>query len=228
VLKEEVGVRQVFVEDDSIFGHKRRAIRLLRKIKGIGLDILDVNGVNIIHLLKKGQPDIELIELLAEVGFIDIVLPFESAHQRIITRWCSNKWQVNNIDVEGLVKVIKATGMRVAANYMIGFPDESREEINTTIEFAQRNMDYGLDATNFFLCMPLPGTPMFEHCIANGQLPRDFNIDKMQWTRANMVNTPVPPEELEEIRQHAWELANRPEHKANRRKMAVSGVADEE
>ena len=83
-LRDEIGVKQVFVEDDSIFGMKRRAIKMLKKIIGIGLEILDVNGVNVIHLTKKGKPDVEVIELLASAGFRDIVLPFESANHRII------------------------------------------------------------------------------------------------------------------------------------------------
>ena len=181
---------------------------MLRKIKGSGLDILDVNGVNVIHLLKKGKPDFEVIELLAEVGFIDIVLPFESAHQRIINKWCSNKWVVDNIDVEGLVKAIKKTGMRASANYMIGFPDETREEVTATVDFARKNMEYGLDASNFFIVMPLPGSPMFDEATRNNNLPQDFNPDRMHWQKANMINTIIPPEELEEIQDSAWREIN--------------------
>ena len=111
--------------------------------------------------------------------------------------------------------------MRVAANYMIGFPDETEEEINQTIEFAKNNMTYGLDASNFFLVMPLPGTPMFDEVIANGQLPKNYNIDKMQWTRANMINTSVAPKKLEEIRQKAWEDCNLSDFKNNRKTWVV-------
>tara|TARA_R110000851_G_scaffold236991_5_gene389744 strand:- start:14689 stop:16218 length:1530 start_codon:yes stop_codon:yes gene_type:complete len=221
ILKNKIGVKQVFIEDDSIFGHKKRAIGMLKKISGFGLDILDVNGVNIIHLLKRGKPDYEVIELLAEVGFTDIVLPFESAHQRIIRKWCSNKWKVDNIDVEGLVRAIKDSGMRVAANYMIGFPDETREEVMSTIDFARENMKYGLDASNFFLVMPLPGTPMFDYAIRNNNLPRDFNPDKMHWQKANMKNTIIPPEELEEIRNEAWQSINRGNYVNYKKDMVV-------
>ena len=201
---------------------------MLKKIIGLGMDILDVNGVNVIHLTKKTPaskmwlPDVEVIELLAEAGFRDIVLPFESANPRIIQKWCSNKWRVDNFDVEALVKEIKRVGMRAAANYMIGFPDETEEEIEETIKFAKKNMTYGLDASNFFLVMPLPGTPMFDEVIANGQLPKDYNIDKMQWTRANMINTSVPPERLEEIRQKAWEDCNLADFKKNRKGWVVA------
>mgnify|MGYP003116541824 FL=1 len=223
-LRDVIGAKQVFVEDDSIFGMKKRAIRMLKKIIGIGLEILDVNGVNVIHLTKKGKPDIEVIELLAEAGFRDIVLPFESANPRIIKKWCSNKWRVEDFDVEALVKEIKRVGMRVAANYMVGFPDETEKEIYQTIEFAKKNMTYGLDASNFFLVMPLPGTPMFDEVTRNGQLPKEFNIDKMQWTKANMINTSIQPQRLEEIRQKAWEDCNLSDHIKNRQSWQVQDV----
>ena len=223
-LRDELGAKQVFVEDDSIFGMKKRAIKMLNKIIGIGLEILDVNGVNVIHLTKKRKPDIEVIELLAAAGFRDIVLPFESANHRIIKKWCSNKWRVEDFDVKALVNEIKRVGMRAAANYMIGFPDETAEEIEETIEFAKKNMSYGLDASNFFLVMPLPGTPMFDEVTLNGQLPKDYNIDRMQWTKANMVNTSISPKKLEEIRQRAWEDCNLAEHIKNRQEWQIDDI----
>ena len=113
ILKDEIGVKQVFVEDDSIFGKKRRAIRLLNKVMDMDLEILDVNGVNVVHLLKKGEPDEEVIELLKETGFTDIVLAFESANDRIIRKWASNKWDVNNSNVRGLIESCKSTDLEL-------------------------------------------------------------------------------------------------------------------
>ena len=105
---------------------------------------------------------------------------------------------------------------------MVGFPDETEDEIKQTIDFAKQNMNYGLDASNFFLVMPLPGTPMFDETTRNGQLPKDYNIDRMQWTKANMINTSIPPHRLEEIRQQAWEDCNLKEHTLDRKKWMVS------
>ena len=90
-ILKDLGVKQVFIEDDSIFGKKKRAIKMLREIQGNGLQILDVNGVNIIHLLKKGEPDIEVLDVLKDAGFTEIVLPFESSSPRIIKKYASNK-----------------------------------------------------------------------------------------------------------------------------------------
>ncbi|WP_413678364.1 B12-binding domain-containing radical SAM protein [Prochlorococcus sp. MIT 0916] len=220
VLKD-MGVLQVFIEDDSIFGMKKRAINLLKKVKDVGLEILDVNGINIIHLLKKGKPDLEVLDVLVDAGFRDIVLPFESAHPRIIKQWASNKWDINNSDIKSLIKACKDRGLRIAGNFMLGYPDESRNEIIHSINYAKRCMEYGLDACNFFLVIPLPGTTMFDFCIENKMLPKNFNPDKMHWQKANMINTLVSPKELEELRDKAWQETNDIEFTSYKKNMSV-------
>jgi anaerobic magnesium-protoporphyrin IX monomethyl ester cyclase len=220
VLKS-LGVKQIFIEDDSIFGKKKRAIRLLNKIDSFGFDILDVNGVNIVHLLKNGEPDPEVIDALVSAGFRDIVLPFESSSPRIIKKYASNKWNIQRSNVSDLIKECKKAGLRVAGNFMIGYPDESREEIMSTIAYAKDRMSDGLDASNFFLVMPLPGTPLFDHAVKNGHLPKKYNPDRMHWQKANMKNTKVPPEELEAIRDSAWEDINRPDFRNYKKTMIV-------
>ena len=230
ILKNEIGARQIFIEDDSIFGMKKRAIRLLKKIVGYGLDLMDVNGINMIHLVKKSNkpgwmiPDEEVIELLAAVGFKEIVLPFESANPRIIKKWCSNKLALDRFDPGELIKTIKKYNLYVGTNYMLGFPDETRKEIENTVNFAKKMKDYGLDHSNFYLVMPVPGTPIFNYCTENGQLPLDYSPDTFQWTKANLKGTAVPPLELEKIRDDAWNACNSEEFKKIRKSWAVNDI----
>ena len=54
-----------------------------------------------------------------------------------------------------------------------------------------------------------------------GQLPADYNPDKFQWTKANLKNLVVPPEELEAIRKKAWNDCNSEAHKKSRLKWSV-------
>lgn len=228
ILRDEIGAKQIFIEDDSIFGMKRRAIRLLKSIVGFGLDLMDVNGINMIHLVKKSDkkkgwmvPDEEVISLLSEVGFKSITLPFESGNLRIIKKWCSNKLALDRFDPVSLIKSLKKYNIHVATNYMLGFPDETREEIMNTINFAKEMYHHGLDASNFSLVMPVPGTPIFDYCIKSGQLPKDYNPDKFQWTKANLANLSVPADELETLRRGAWEACNTKEHRESRLKWSV-------
>jgi len=231
ILKNKIGAKQVFIEDDSIFGMKRRAIRLLKRIVGFGLDLMDVNGINMIHLVKKSNkpgwmvPDEEVIELLSAVGFKEIVLPFESGNPRIIKKWCSNKLALERFNPGDLIKTIKKHKMYVGTNYMIGFPDETRKEVETTINFAKKMQQYGLDHSNFYLVMPVPGTPIFDYCTKNKHLLLDYNPDKFQWTKANLINTPIPPLELEAIRDKAWNDCNNEKFKQMRKSWVAGSTS---
>jgi len=219
-----LGVKQLFIEDDSLLGNKKRSVRLLRNIRGAGLDILDVNGINVVHLLKRWQPDYEVLDALVEAGFTEIVLPFESGNLRILRKYASNKLNIEKSNIEALIKACKNYGLRIAGNYMLGYPDETLEEIETTIETARRHVGYGLDAANFFLVMPLPGTPLYDMACANGNISPDFNPDTMNWTRANMANTLVPAEKLEEIRDRAWETVNPESYRTYKKTMIVGAT----
>ena len=48
--------------------------------------------------------DEEFLELLYDAGFKKVTLPFESANQRIIDKWCSKKWNVKKCNTLDLVK----------------------------------------------------------------------------------------------------------------------------
>ncbi len=227
ILKNDIGVKQVYIEDDSIFGMKRRAIRLLKSIIGFGLELLDVNGINMVHLVKKSNkagwmvPDEEVIELLAEVGFTEITVPFESGSHRILKKWCSNKLPLDRFDPAKLIQTIKKYKINVASNYMIGFPDETRSEIESTVNLAKQMHQYGV-ASNFSLVQPVPGTPIFDYCMKNGQMAEDYDPDKFQWMKANLINTIVPPKELEKIRNQAWHDCNSDEFVKVRKSWAKS------
>ncbi|WP_254910160.1 B12-binding domain-containing radical SAM protein [Micromonospora sp. NBS 11-29] len=220
VLKS-LGVKQVFIEDDSLLADRKRSLRLLTKIQDAGLDILDVNGVNVVHLMKRWKPDHEVLQALVNAGFTELVLPFESGNPRILKKYASNKLNIVKNDIEALIGACKDYGLRVAGNYMLGYPDETLDEIQTTIDLARRHISYGLDAANFFLVMPLPGTPLYDMACRDGHLSGDFNPDTMNWTRANMKGTLVPAEQLEAMRDQAWDEMNSSEFKAYKKTMVA-------
>ena len=91
---------------------------------------------------------------------------------------------------------------------MLGYPDETLGEMEATIALARHHRSHGLDHANFFCVMPLPGTPIFDWALAEGKITPDFDPDMMNWTIANMRNTPVPAERVEELRARAWREVN--------------------
>jgi anaerobic magnesium-protoporphyrin IX monomethyl ester cyclase len=219
-----LGVTDVFIEDDSLLGNKRRGLRLLRKIQGAGVTIVDLNGINLIHLLKRWKPDHEVLEALAAAGFTQINMPFESGNQRILRKYASNKLDIEKADLPGLIIAMKEYGFRLYGNYMMGYPDESLEEIEATIQLAREHVSYGLDHAHFFIVVPLPGSPLYDMAIAGGHFSPDFNPDTMNIYKANMTGTLVPAEVLEETRNRAWDEVNSAMWKDSRKALASTAA----
>lgn len=222
---KRLGTEYVFVEDDSLLAKKQRIMDVFRAMRGMGLRFTDVNGVNLAHLFANAGgrlvPDRRLLETMVEVGFDTLTLPFESASQRIIDRYAARKWRTDRLDTLDLVRACRAVGLTTSGNFMIGYPDESREEIFATIDFAKRHVDAGLDVALFFCVIPYPGCTLFDEAIAGGQLDEDFDPDLMKWTNPVLRRTAVDPQELMEIRRQAWVSCNRPEYIAYKTGMNV-------
>jgi anaerobic magnesium-protoporphyrin IX monomethyl ester cyclase len=145
---------------------------------------------------------------MADAGLRFLSLPFESASQRILDRWASAKWQIAKTDVPALLRSLAQAGINASGNYMIGYPDETPDEMYKTIRMARLHVDAGLQYALFFTVVPFPGSALFETVISNGQLDRDFDTNRLRWTTSILRNTPVPSEALEYIRQVAWLTTN--------------------
>ncbi len=225
---KDLGVTNVFLEDDMLFGHKARALDLLRKIQNAGVAISDVNGLNVIHMFhrvghgRNYEPDEKIIEVLAEANFRDIVLAFESATPRLIRQYATNKWDPEHMDIPKLIRIAKRYNLKVGGNYMLGYPDETQSEIEATVELARQHRAAGIDWCNFYAVLPLPGTPLFDLALEKGWLPHDFDPDRMSWTRSSITNSVVSASKIEEIRQAAWLEINSPSFIDHRKSMVAA------
>ncbi len=212
---KSLGAEYIFFEDDSLFAKKKRAYTLFKMVRNLGLHLVDVNGVNICHLQKNYNGtlgvDTEFLEVLAEGGFSFVHLPFESANQRLLDRYSTGKWTIAKTDTRRLIEACNQVGIGTAGNYMIGYPDETRQEIFNTMLMAKRHVEQGLNHAALFAVVPFPGTLLFDTVIANGQLDQNFNTDQMKWTRSILKGLSIPADTLEEMRQLAWLTVNRSE-----------------
>lgn len=212
ILKDR-GVEYLFFEDDSLFAKKKRAYSLFSAAQEMGLKLADVNGINICHLLKndghKLVIDEEFLETLAAAGFEWLTLPFESGNERLLKKYSTQKWSLRKTDTEALIRACVDHGIRVVGNYMIGYPDETIDEIHSTIMMAKLHVEQGLNHALLFGVVPFPGSMLYDTVIANGQLDPDFDTDTMKWTKSILKNTTVPADTLEQMRQLAWMTVNR-------------------
>ena len=216
---QSLDVEHVFLEDDSLFAKKKRALRIIDAIADRGLKLSDTNGVNIVHLCRPEAgrlvADEHLFATLARAGFQELSLPFESGSQRIIDKYATGKIDLLKTDTVSLITAARKFGIVVGANYILGWPDETLDEIKKTVMLAKRHIDAGLYRANFMLAVPFPGTKLFDMAIAHGHLSPDFDPDQMIWLHPVMRNTRVPPDVLDFLNDVIWRLLNAPSRISN-------------
>ncbi len=142
---KRIGVDTIFINDDSFLAKKDRVFEILDRLRGDNFTLADVNGVNIAHLfIRHGSElvvDENLLVALYEAGFRRISIPFESGTQRIISKYSTGKWSLKNNDVLDLVRKMNRIGIVASGNFMIGYPDETTDELTNTFMLARRAMD---------------------------------------------------------------------------------------
>lgn len=216
-ILKNLGAEWLFFEDDSLLAIPNRAIEIFKKISDRGLHLADVNGVNLIHFYKKdsrGKMQIrqDLLEAMVEAGFKQLVLPFESGSKRIIDKYASSKWNPETFDVVKLVRAAYKLGLKIPGNFMIGFPDETREEMQKTIDLAKKLMGEGLTYASFFIVVPYPGSKLFTEALKNGYLDQDFDPDLFHWGNPVMKNIIISEKELVRLRKNLWKTLNDKEY----------------
>ncbi len=107
-------------------------------------------------------------ELMANAGFRFLLLGMESANRKTVEM--INKGQEQG-DTENLCKWASEFGLDPHLTIMCGFPWETKQDVEATIEKARdlfrRGWAKTLQAT---ICIPYPGTELFRQCKENGWL----------------------------------------------------------
>ncbi len=213
---KKLGVTKLFFEDDSLLANKARIVEIFTRMRAMGFTIGAINGVNLVHLQKREGNrlviDKDYLALLRDSGFDQIVFPVESANQRILNKYATGKLHHDRLDIFDLVKIAAELGIVSPINMMIGFPDETEDEIRNSIEMGKEIVEAGAPYCTFFIPIPFPGSKLFEYAIANGHLSRDFDSDLLNWKHAVMKNTAVAPEKIVELRDWGWGYANSKEY----------------
>lgn len=212
---KELGVEDIYIEDDSLLARKKRALDIFRMMIKFGFHLGDVNGINLSHLHKndgngKIVIDDEMLETMAEAGFVRLSFPVESGSQRIIDKWAAGKISHETYDIAALIKKASSLGITVSSCYLIGYPDETYEELLQTILVAKRHMDAGSEYVNFTIVTPFPGTALYDYVIQNDLLLPGIEIADLDWLWPS-IKTLMDPKYIEFVSRKAWEFLNKPE-----------------
>ena len=157
-------VRNIFFEDDNLTLDLKRFEAICdgiieRKIK-IGWET--PNGVRADCLT------LELLKKMKQAGANSIFVGVESGDQQILDSVICKSLDLNR--VVQFARDAKAIGLKTGAFYIIGFPGETKENMQRTVDFAlglKRDYDVGM---HLFMATPSYGTKLYEDCKAKGYI----------------------------------------------------------
>jgi len=125
-----------------------------------------------------------MINSLSAAGCKHIIYGVESGSRRI-RRDVLNR-HTGNHRFKNAFRWTKEAGILATANYMIGLPYETREDIEQTLA-----LDRELEPDDFgcFVFYPFPGTHLHHLCLQNGLLPENY-MDLKVSHRRSILNLP--------------------------------------
>ena len=111
----------------------------------------------------------KMLHMLAEAGCKQITYGVESGSERV--RREIMRRPVRNDRFRDVFRWTAEAGIMVTANFMLGLPGETREDLQQTVDLAEQLavLDFG-----YFVFYPYPGTQLFQECLQKGYLPANY------------------------------------------------------
>jgi radical SAM superfamily enzyme YgiQ (UPF0313 family) len=219
-LLARLGASMVFIADDNFGGGNRAYAReLLRAIgdlnRSLDLPILFMTQVDI--LVSK---DPELLELMADANFVDLMIGIESVNQDALRDM--NKVQNLRVDPVEAVRTIQSYGIAVLGHMIVGNDSDDTTAFAQTEQFVQ-------DANILHhFCHPLmapPGTRVWYQYAREGRLVKltDAMADRLDIV-PNIEPKRMTRAELLEGLADYWERVNQPAAYLKRALRFIKGV----
>jgi len=210
----KAGIREVIFLDDHFLGERQRAKEIMHGLieRKYNLTWKCVN-------LAISSLDKEILELMKQSGCYQMTLSIESGNQHVLNKII--KKPVRLTKVPEILEIARQLELETIANFVIGFPGETWEQIRETFRFAE---NLKVDLVNFHIATPLPNTELMEICLDGGYLPKDFDYEKQAAAgySKGLISTPeFSPFELEILRAFEWDRINFSDPK---RKKAIARI----
>lgn len=152
-----LGVETIRISDEMFFLDKRHFEPLLNLI---------VNRDYKIRTWSYARVDTvrpQYLDLFKRAGVNWLGLGVEAARQSI--RREVSKGSFEEVNIRNIVQTIHDHGINVGANYIFGFPDDTYETMQQTLDLA---LELCTEFANFYPCQALPGSPLYYTAKANG------------------------------------------------------------
>jgi radical SAM superfamily enzyme YgiQ (UPF0313 family) len=156
-------VKEIFDDAGTMFAGKRLR-RFCELMIESGYNKKVVLGCN----MRFDGANAELYQLMRKANFRFILYGLESANQVTLDRIDKG---LTPETIEAGARLCKQAGLEPHVTVMLGYPWESVDDAQHTIDFARALFKKGyIDTLQATICIPYPGTPLYRECRENGWL----------------------------------------------------------
>jgi len=195
LLYLKYGIREIHIEDDNFTFNHDFVKEFCRELKRNNLDISWTcpNGVRLDTLTE------DLLLTMKNAGLYSISVGVESGSEKILK---DMKKSLAKETIREKIELIRKCDLEISGFFIIGYPTETREDIEETINFA-KTLD--LKRAGFSLFKPFPGTEITENLIKSGEIKKMSAEDWERLVLADAVYAPpgLTRDEMKKFRRKA-------------------------
>jgi len=160
MLYKDYGIREFHFEDDTFTSKKDYVIKICEGIISRGMKIFwsCPNGVRIDSL------DDELLAIMKKSGCYAFSVGIESGSEKIRKHM---RKKLDTDTIKDKIKLIRKHGISVHGFFILGYPEETREDMEMSFELS-RKLPFNTVYFNIF--NPNPGSEIYENLKAEGKL----------------------------------------------------------
>jgi anaerobic magnesium-protoporphyrin IX monomethyl ester cyclase len=160
----QMGCQTVRISDEMFFLNKRYYEPLLQQLveRDLGLRMWAYSRVDTV------RPS--ALELFRSAGIGWLALGIEAGSQ--LVRKEVSKGSFQEVNIREVCRTVREAGINVISNYIFGFPDDTHETMQQTLDLA---LELNTEMANMYPCQALPGSPMYRQAVRNGwKLPESY------------------------------------------------------
>jgi len=172
--KRKYDIQEIYFEDDNLTVNHHWAKSLFQAIadRKLGIRLHVRNGVRADSLNE------EILKLMKAADFQDISISPESGSQNTLTNIIHKKQNIE--DSLRALKLARKLNLGVNSFFVMGFPEETWDDLEQTVQFARYLRELGGSGFWISLVTPFPGTELFDSYRRSGHLPDSFDFRKLR------------------------------------------------
>jgi radical SAM superfamily enzyme YgiQ (UPF0313 family) len=190
-----LGVEHIRISDEMFFLNQRYFEPLLEGLVDRGMNLKMWSYTRIDTVREK------YLELFKNAGINWLAVGIEAGNREVRREVSKGTFQLD--DISSVVHMIQEHGIGVASNYIFGFPDDTFDTMQQTLDLA---LELNTEMANLYPCQALPGSPLHVKAKAEGTaLPDTYQgYGFLSYEATPMATKYVSAAEVVRFRDDAW------------------------